>query len=159
MTKPSIYLFRYHGNEHMDPHFSVCFLTWYGISFKKNLGSLNYYGPKKSSVNVASILKPDIPGIFIVEEQSVLTWTKLRVRHRHTLSWHLMTVYCKIDGGQSGAWWDFMYFDKIVCTVFRLPQAVKCPSDIIRRFLISFEDSGKWRIRILRQAIRTQMRH
>ena len=57
MTKPSIYLFRYHGNEHMDPHFSVCFLTWYGISFKKNLGSLNYYGPKKSSVNVASILK------------------------------------------------------------------------------------------------------
>ena len=56
MTKPSIYLFRYHGNEHMDPHFSVCFLTWYGISFKKNLGSLNYYGPKKSSVNVASIL-------------------------------------------------------------------------------------------------------
>ena len=57
MTKPSIYLFRYHGNEHMDPHFSLCFLTWYGISFKKNLGSLNYYGPKKSFVNVASLLK------------------------------------------------------------------------------------------------------
>ena len=41
----------------MDPHFSVCFLTWYSISFKKNLGSLNYYGPKKSFVNVASLLK------------------------------------------------------------------------------------------------------
>ena len=24
-TKPSIYLFCYHGNEHMDPHFPLCF--------------------------------------------------------------------------------------------------------------------------------------
>merc|ERR1712148_114811 len=38
------------------PIFLCVFFTWYGISFKKNLGSLNYYGPNKSFVNVASLL-------------------------------------------------------------------------------------------------------